>query len=316
MSSASGITDHHARGRCHQQREEPVEGRPLHQDPAAGTAVLSRVVEDGIRRRRCRGLQVGIGEHDVGALAAELQGHPLHVLGAAGHDPLPDRGGAGEADLADIGVLHQPPAGVRPGAHHHVENTLGQTGLEGQLPEAERGQGRQLGRLEHHRVPTGQRRSQLPAGDEQREVPGGDQADHTQRFVEGHRHPAGHGDGVAQVLVHAAGVVVEHLDHGADLTSAGADGLADVGRLQLRQLLGVVLDRAGQPPEQPGPIGRRDVPPGREGVLRPRHRGVDLVRAGQLLLHQELLGGRVEDGQAAGHYGLPAATRWGTASRA
>ena len=31
---------------------------------------------------------VGVGEDDVGALAAELEGHPLHLVGAAGHDPL------------------------------------------------------------------------------------------------------------------------------------------------------------------------------------------------------------------------------------
>ena len=45
-------------------------------------------------------VEVRVVEHDVGALAAELQLHPLHVARRRLDDPPPDRGGAGERDLA------------------------------------------------------------------------------------------------------------------------------------------------------------------------------------------------------------------------
>ena len=54
-----------------------------HQDPAARAAVLAGVVEDAVRRGRGRLLEVGVGEHDVRALAAELEGDPLHLVGGA-----------------------------------------------------------------------------------------------------------------------------------------------------------------------------------------------------------------------------------------
>ena len=67
-----------------EQLHEPVVGRPLHQDPRAGAAVLAGVVEDGVRRGGGGLLEVGVGEDDVGALAAELEGDPLDLVGAAG----------------------------------------------------------------------------------------------------------------------------------------------------------------------------------------------------------------------------------------
>ena len=63
--------------------EELVVRRPLDQDPRARAAVLAGVVEDGVRRAGGRRGDVGVGEDDVGALAAELEGHPLHLVGAA-----------------------------------------------------------------------------------------------------------------------------------------------------------------------------------------------------------------------------------------
>ena len=101
------VADPHAADRRLQQLHEPVVGRALDEDARPGAAVLPGVVEHG-RRRRGRGpLQVGVGEDDVGALAAQLEGEPLHVRGAAGHDPLAHLGGAGEDDLAHVGVVDQ-----------------------------------------------------------------------------------------------------------------------------------------------------------------------------------------------------------------
>ena len=194
LASSPGSSDLHAGDRRLEQAEELVVRRPLDEDPRAGAAVLAGVVEDGVRRAGGRGGQVGVGEDDVGALAAELEGHPLHLVGAAGHDLLADLGGAGEADLADQRVGDEPLADHRALARDDREHALGQPGLEGQLAEPDRGQRRDLGRLEHHRVAGGQRRGEAPAGDRHREVPRHDDADHAERLVEGDVDAAGDRD--------------------------------------------------------------------------------------------------------------------------
>ena len=50
-------------------------------------------------------IQVGVLEHDERGVAAELHGGAQHVLGGVGDEPLADRGGTGEGDLAQPGVL-------------------------------------------------------------------------------------------------------------------------------------------------------------------------------------------------------------------
>jgi hypothetical protein len=54
--------------------------------------------------------EVGVGEHDVGALAAQLQLEPLEVAGGGPHDLAADLGRAGEGDLLDVRVGGQPRA--------------------------------------------------------------------------------------------------------------------------------------------------------------------------------------------------------------
>ena len=72
-----------------EQLEEAVVHAALHEDPAAGAAVLAGVVEHRAGRRRGGPLEVGIREDDVGALAAELERDGLERAGAAGRDIRP-----------------------------------------------------------------------------------------------------------------------------------------------------------------------------------------------------------------------------------
>src|SRR5262249_34159749 len=82
--------------RLDEQLEKAVVRPALDEDPRARATVLTRVVEDGGRRRRGRPLQVGVAEDDGRRLAAELDRAaldrpprpPLHLL--------TDLGGAGE----------------------------------------------------------------------------------------------------------------------------------------------------------------------------------------------------------------------------
>ena len=73
VSSSAGSP---TRTRCvalDEQLREAVVGGALDEDARAGAAVLAGVVEDGVRRRGGRALEIGVGEDDVGRLAAELE---------------------------------------------------------------------------------------------------------------------------------------------------------------------------------------------------------------------------------------------------
>jgi len=102
------LGDHEARYRCLEQLHERVVRAPLHKDARTGAAVLAGIVECGIRRGGGCRRQVRVGEHDVGALAAELERHRLDLPGAASHDLAADLGRAGEDDLRDARVVDQP----------------------------------------------------------------------------------------------------------------------------------------------------------------------------------------------------------------
>ena len=95
------IADLDLAGRLGEQLDDPLVGRALDEDPAPGAAVLAGVVEDAVRRLRGELLEVRVGEHDVRALAAELERDLLHVARRQPHDLLAGRRLAGERDLAD-----------------------------------------------------------------------------------------------------------------------------------------------------------------------------------------------------------------------
>ena len=85
--------------------DELVVDRLLDDQPRAGGADLAGVQEDRGERHVERGLAVGVGEDDVGVLAAELEGDLLHRAGRGGHDPLAGAEPAGEGDQVDARVL-------------------------------------------------------------------------------------------------------------------------------------------------------------------------------------------------------------------
>ena len=97
-------------------------------------------------------VEVGVGKDDVGALAAQLEGHALQRAPALLADLAADDGRAGEGDLVDPGVVDQ--RGARGAvAGEHVERSLGEARLQRQLAQAKRRQRRLLGRLQHDPQP-------------------------------------------------------------------------------------------------------------------------------------------------------------------
>ena len=294
------VADAHVARRLDEQLGEAVVDGALDEDPRPRAAVLARVVEHGVRRGGGGLLEVGVGEDDVGRLAAELERDALDRPGRAAHHLLPDLGRAGEADLGDVGVLDQPLPDDRALADDDVDDALGEAGLEREVAEPDRGQRRELGRLEHDGVPARERGAELPARDVEREVPGHDQPHDPERLAEGHVDTAGDRDRLAVVLVDGARVVVEDLGDHADLAARARDRLADVARLEPRELLVMLLDERREPSQQAGPVGRRDLAPGGERRARGRDGGVGFLHARPLELGEPLLRGRIEDRQRHG----------------
>ena len=242
-------------------------------------------------------LEVGVGEDDVGRLAAELERDALDRRGGALHHRAAHLGRAGEADLRHVRMLDEAAADDRALADEDVDDALRDPGLEHELGQPQRRQRRQLGGLQDDRVAARERGPELPRGDVEREVPRHDQADDAERLAEGDVDAAADRDRLAVVLVDRAGVEVEDLRDHADLRARARDRLADVARLDPRELLAVLLDERREPAQQPRPIGRRDRSPGRERGLRARDGGVGLLDPRLLELGDRLLGGGVEDGQ-------------------
>jgi hypothetical protein len=104
-------------------------------------------------------------------------------------------------------------------------------------------------------------------------------------------------DRLAAVLVHGSRVEVEDLRHHADLGAGARDRLADVPRLDPRELLRVLLYELRETAQQPRAVHRRDHSPAGERLLRSRDRLVRLFLAGLAELGDRLLRRGVEDGE-------------------
>lgn len=72
-----GVADDDGLDRRGEKVDEAVVDGALDEDAGAGAAVLAGVVEEGHGRSGRGGLDVGVGEDDVGALAAQFEGDAL-----------------------------------------------------------------------------------------------------------------------------------------------------------------------------------------------------------------------------------------------
>ena len=272
-----------------------------HEQPRAGDAGLALVEEDPAERAARGRIQVGVGEHDVRALAAELERDALQPVDGGPDDLLAGGGLTGERDLAHARMPHQRRADVG-AADHDVHDAGREPGLVHQLHQAKRRERRQLRRLDHDRASRRERRSELVADLEQREVPRGDRRDHAHRLALGDReHP---GDRVRQDLAldlrRPSRVVAQQLDRQRDVDGLRLPHrLAVVEHLDRRELVLVLLEQVGEVPHQPSALRGRREPPRVERPRRRRHRRVDLPLGRERRLGQGLPGRRVHRGEGA-----------------
>ena len=100
------------------------------QQARPGGAHLALVAEDAPERGAHGGVEIGVGEDDVGRLAAQFQAQALQVGDGRVLQQLARRGdAAGEADLVDILVQRERLAGRGAVARDHVERAIGQARL-------------------------------------------------------------------------------------------------------------------------------------------------------------------------------------------
>ena len=171
---------------------------------------------------------------------------------------------------------------IAPGGHDPLD----------QLHQLEDRPRRRAGRLEHHRVPGGERRRQLPRRHQQREVERDDLADHSERLLEvvGDRVLVQLGDRpllapdhrgeVAEVIRRQRDVGGERLAHRLAVLPALGDG----------EQLEVVLDRVRHLVQHARALGRRGLAPGVLGRVGRVERELD-VRRGRARHRREPLAG-------------------------
>jgi hypothetical protein len=156
-----------------------------------------------------------------------------------------------------------------------------------------------LGRLDDAGVAGGQRAADAATEDLQRVVPRDDVAGDAVRLAPGqHRVALGVRQRFAVELVAGPSVELEVAGAGDDVGARLRHRLAAVPRLEPRQLVAVVGDRARQGGELAPLLGRRAASPRTvEGGPRRTHRGVDVGRTAACDRGERLAVGRIEHRQ-------------------
>ena len=250
------VADDAALGLLGEPLDELLVDLRLDEQPAAGRAALAAVEVDGVEGAGDGGVHVGVGEDDVGALAAQLEGGALQGVGGGLLDDLGRVDVPGEGDLVDVGMGDEGRAGGLAQAVEDVDDAGREARLLGQLGDAQGRQRRLLGRLHHDGVPAGQGRAPLPRQHQQREVPGDDLADHADRLPQGVRQEvAPDRDRPALDLVGPAGVVAQGVADALHVALGVGDRLAAVERFERGELGGVLLDQVGQLEEELAAVG-------------------------------------------------------------
>ena len=142
----------------------------MHENPRCRKAHLSRIKEDAEGGCLCRGIQIGIREHQQRRFASKLQRHALQLATSDRGDLPPGGRRPGKGDLVDVWMGDQLHSDVTP-THDDVDGAIRETcfGDEGSKPE--RGQWRLGCRLEHHRATRAQCRSELGNRHDQWHIP-------------------------------------------------------------------------------------------------------------------------------------------------
>ena len=284
MPSSNGSPTPHQVGAPGELGDEVVVDRAFDDDPRAGRADLPGVQKGAGQCVVDGSGEVGVGKHDVRVLAAELEGDLLHRPRCCCHDRATGREAAGERHHVDARIRDEWYADVGTGPEDEVDDAVRQARLGEQSDQLDRGQRRDLARLDDRGVAGCEGGRELPRDLQQRVVPRRDQHRDADRLVPDPAVHARHGqiDVVVEVMSGQLGVVAEHRHDVIDVEQALTRGLARVGALQPAKLSAVSLEQVGDPPEQLAALGSGGAWPwaGVEGAPRGRDGQIYVVAAG------------------------------------
>ena len=220
-----------------------LEDAALDQQAAAGGAGLAAVLDDGVDEGRQRPLEIGIVEHHLGRLAAELQRHADMVLRRRRLNGGACLRAAGEGYEVDAGMGGERGARRAAETGHHVERTVREADLAGKRRDAQDRERGILRRLDHRGVAGGERRTDGASEDLHRIVPGHDMPGHAVRHaLDADEMGVEIGDHVAVQLVGGAAVEFEIAGERDGVGAGLAQGLAVVAALQDGELVRMGLD--------------------------------------------------------------------------
>ena len=156
------------------------------EEARAGAAALT-LIEEECEVGAFDGLvHVGVGENDVGTLAAEFESDALEIGFRGGfHDEVADFGGAGEGDFVDVHVASERGAGGGAVAGKQVDDAIGEAGFLDEFGNAQRGERSLLGGLHDDGAAGGERGAEFPGLHQQRKVPRNDLANDADGLVLG-----------------------------------------------------------------------------------------------------------------------------------
>ncbi len=219
------------------------------------------------------------------------------VLGGHLRDQLAGGRRTRKRDVIDARMAGERGARFMAVAGDDVERAGRQPGLGGQFGDAQHGQARVLGRLDHARVAGRERRADAAPEDLHRVVPRHDVARDAVRFAHRQHRVAGLvGEGFAVQLVGRARVELEVACERGCIGARLLQRLAGVARLDR----GEFLDRIGHARRQPHQHaaalgGARGAPWARERVAGRGDRALDVGRGAARDRRERLAVGRIDD---------------------
>jgi hypothetical protein len=242
--------------------DELVVGRVLDQQAGAGRAGLAGILDRGIDHEQQRLIEFGVGEHHLGRLAAELQGHRAGVRGRGLLHETADLARAGERDVVDARVSGERGPGLLAVAGDDVQSTRRQARRHREPADLERAERGILAGLEHAGIAHGERGADAAPEDLHRVVPGDDVAADAVRLTQGQHGVAGViGNRLAVHLVGGAAVELEVAGERQGVGPGLAQRLADVARLEGGELLGPIRDQLSEPGQDAAALERRHAAP-------------------------------------------------------
>ena len=142
------LADHEAGDALREARRKLVINRVLHENPVGRHARLSRVPELAGHHALQRLLQIRIVEDDERRVAAKFEAQPLQRVRGLLHQVAADARRAGERQLPDDLARRHRLANRTRLTRHDVDDTGRESDALGKNGEGQRGERRQLGRLD------------------------------------------------------------------------------------------------------------------------------------------------------------------------